>query len=90
MAIGLAVMILMVSQALMVGFTQEFYAKTVDKMAHVTVEPKSGEDNIHLYNKLTGNIRNIDGVVGVSPVLAGQATFANKEKSKNVILQGYW
>ena len=88
MAIGLAVMILMVSQALMVGFTQEFYAKTVDRMAHVTVEPKSGEDNIHLYNKLTGNIRNIEGVMGVSPVLAGQATFANKEKSKNVILQG--
>ena len=88
MAIGLAVMILMVSQALMVGFTQEFYAKTVDKMAHVTVEPKSGEDNIHLYNMLAGNIRNIEGVVGVSPVLAGQATFANKERSRNVILQG--
>ncbi len=78
----------MVSQATMVGFTQEFYAKTVDKMPHVTIEPKPDEDYIHLYRNLAEDIRGIDRVVGVSPVLAGQATFDYKDSSKNVIMQG--
>jgi lipoprotein-releasing system permease protein len=88
LAIGLAVMILVISQASMVGFTQEFYAKTVDKMPHVTIEPKPDEDYIHLYRNLVEDIRGIDGVVGVSPVLLGQATFDHKDSSKNVIMQG--
>jgi len=87
-AIGLAVMTLMVSQAMMVGFTQELYAKTVDKMPHVTVKPKSGEDYIHLYQDFEGKIANIQGVKGVSSVLAGQATFKYKDLSRNIKLQG--
>jgi len=88
LAVGLAVMLLVWSQALMVGFTDEMYSKTVDRMAHVTVEPKVDEDYIHLYRKLTGDIMGVDGVVGVSPVLAGPATFEYKDKNKNVVLQG--
>ena len=72
----------------MVGFTDEMYAKTVDRMAHVTVEPQEDEDYIHLYRKLTEDIGEIDGVVGVSPVLTGPATFEYKDKNKNVIIQG--
>ncbi len=88
LAVGLAVMGLMWSQALMVGFTDEMYSKTVDRMAHVTVEPKEDENYIHLYRKLTEDITHIDGVVGVSPVLAGAATFEYKGKNKNVAIQG--
>ena len=88
LAVGLAVMLLVWSQALMVGFTDEMYSKTVDRMAHVTVEPQEDEDYIHLYHKLTEDIREIDGVVGVSPVLAGPATFEYKDKNKNVVMQG--
>ncbi|MEA1907199.1 MAG: ABC transporter permease [Euryarchaeota archaeon] len=88
LAVGLAVMLLVWSQALMVGFTDEMYSKTVDRMAHVTVEPEVDEDYIHLYRKLTEDIRGIDGVVGVSPVLAGPATFEYKDKNKNVVMQG--
>lgn len=88
LAVGLAVTLLMWSQAMMVGFTEELYAKTVDRMAHVTVEPKPDEDYIYLYRKLTEDIRDVDGVVGVSPFLAGQATFEHKDKNKNVIMQG--
>lgn len=72
----------------MVGFTDELYAKTVDKMAHVTVEPKPDEDYIHFYRKLTEDIRGVDGVVGVSPVRTGQATFEYKDMNKNVVMQG--
>ena len=88
LAVGLAVMLLVWSQAMMVGFTDEMYSKTVDRMAHVTVEPQEDEDYIHLYRKLTEDIREIDGVVGVSPVLAGPATFEYKDKNKNVVMQG--
>ncbi len=89
LAVGLAVMLLMWSQAMMVGFTDEMYSKTVDRMMpHVTVEPQEGEDYIHLYRKLIEDIDGIDGVVGISPVLSGPATFEYKSKNKNVVMQG--
>lgn len=88
LAIGLAVTLLMWSQALMVGFTDEMYAKTVDRMAHVTIEPQEDEDYIHFYHKLIEDVRKIDGVTGVSPVLTGQATFEHKNTNKNVVMQG--
>lgn len=89
LAVGLAVMLLMVSQASMVGFTDEIYSKIVDTtMPHVTVEPQEGEDYINLYHKLIEDINEVDGVVGISPVLTGPATFEYKDKNKNVVMQG--
>ena len=89
LAVGLAVMMLMWSQAIMVGFTDIMYSKTVDRMMpHVTVEPQEGEDYIHLYRKLIEDINEIDGVIGISPVLTGPATFEYKGKNKNVAMQG--
>jgi len=88
LAIGLAVMILVITQAMTVGFTEELYDTTVDRMPHVTVEPRTDEEYIHLYRNLVGDISGIDGVVGVSPVLAGPATFEHKDNSRNVIMQG--
>ncbi|NOR60595.1 MAG: FtsX-like permease family protein [Methanosarcinales archaeon] len=89
LAVGLAVLLLMWSQAVMVGFTEEMYSKTVDRMMpHVTVEPQEGEDYIHLYRKLIEDINEIDGVIGISPVLTGPATFEYKGKNKNVVMQG--
>jgi len=89
LAVGLAVMLLMWSQAMMVGFTDEMYSKTVDTMMpHVTVEPQEDEDYIYLYRKLIEDINEIDGVVGISPVLTGPATFEYKGKNKNVAMQG--
>ncbi len=89
LAVGLAVMLLMWSQAVMVGFTDEMYSKTVDTMMpHVTVEPQEGEDYIHLYRNLIEDINEIDGVTSISPVLMGAATFEYKGKNKNVVMQG--
>ncbi len=89
LAVGLAVLLLMWSQAVMVGFTEEMYSKTVDRMMpHVTVEPQEGDDYIHLYRKLIEDINEIDGVIGISPLLAGPATFEYKGKNKNVVMQG--
>lgn len=51
-AIALAVMVLTVSQAVMVGFTGELYNTTVNKLPHVSVSPQEGEDYIYLYRTL--------------------------------------
>ncbi|MFI5384218.1 MAG: ABC transporter permease [Methanosarcina thermophila] len=87
-AIALAVMILTVSQALMVGFTDELYDTTVDKLPHVLVSPKEGEDYIYLYRTLVDDISKIEGVSTVSPFLTGEASFRFKTNSLNAELRG--
>ncbi|WP_328287519.1 ABC transporter permease [Methanolobus vulcani] len=87
-AIGIAVMILMVSQAFMAGFTQELYSKTVYNLPHVIVSPQDGDDYIHLYKNIVDKINNIDGVIASSPYLVGEASFKFKDNTKNAALKG--
>jgi lipoprotein-releasing system permease protein len=87
-AIGIAVMILMVSQAFMAGFTQELYSKTVYNLPHVVVSPQDGDDYIHLYKNIVDKINNIDGVIASSPYLVGEASFKFKDNTKNAALKG--
>jgi len=87
-AIALAVMVLTVSQALMVGFTGELYNTTVNKLPHVSVSPQEGEDYIYLYRTLIEDISKIEGVTAVSPFLAGKASFRFKTNSRNAELKG--
>ena len=87
-AIGIAVMILMISQAFMAGFTQELYDKTVANLPHVVVSPRDGEDYIYLYQNILTKINNIDGVVASSPYLIGEASFENRGNTKNTALKG--
>ncbi|AKB81904.1 Lipoprotein releasing system transmembrane protein LolC [Methanosarcina barkeri 3] len=87
-AIALAVMVLTVSQALMVGFTDELYSTTVNKLPHVSVSPQEDEDYIYLYRTLVDNIEKIEGVSTVSPFLTGKASFRFKTNSYNAELKG--
>ena len=87
-AIALAVMVLTVSQALMVGFTGELYNTTVNKLPHVSVSPKEGEDYIYLYRTLIEDISKIEGVTAASPFLTGKASFRFKTNSRNAELKG--
>jgi len=87
-AIALAVMVLTVSQALMVGFTGELYNTTVNKLPQVSVSPQEGEDYIYLYGTLMERISSIEGVTAVSPFLTGQASFRFKGNSLNSELKG--
>ncbi|WP_135605575.1 ABC transporter permease [Methanococcoides sp. NM1] len=87
-AIAIAVMVLSVSQAIMVGFTDELYDKTIDQLPHVTISPEEDEEYIHLHNNVLKDILNIEGVVAASPYLIGTATFSNDELSRNAILKG--
>ncbi|HEY3363000.1 MAG TPA: ABC transporter permease [Methanosarcina sp.] len=87
-AIALAVMVLTVSQALMVGFTGELYNTTVDKLPHVSISPQEGEDYIYLYRTLVDETSKIEGVSAVSPFLTGKASFKFKTNSLNAELKG--
>ncbi|MGB9940616.1 ABC transporter permease [Methanosarcina sp.] len=87
-AIALAVMVLTVSQALMVGFTGELYSTTVNKLPHVSVSPQEGEDYIYLYRTLVDEIGKIEGVSAISPFLTGEASFRFKTNSLNAELKG--
>lgn len=88
LAIGLAVMVLLVSQTLMVGFTEELYDKTIDELPHVSITPGEGEEYIHLYQNALIDIASIEGVVAASPYLAGTATFTSEDLSQNAVLKG--
>jgi lipoprotein-releasing system permease protein len=87
-AIALAVMVLTVSQAVMVGFTGELYNTTVNKLPHVSVSPQEGKDYIYLYRTLIDDIGEIEGVTAASPFLAGKASFRFKTNSSNAELKG--
>ncbi|MCQ6961948.1 ABC transporter permease [Methanolobus chelungpuianus] len=87
-AIGIAVMILMVSQAFMAGFTQEIYESTVANLPHVVVSPQEGEDYIHLYGNIVREVNSIEGVVASSPYLIGEASFRYRDKTANAALKG--
>ncbi len=87
-AIALAVMVLTVSQALMVGFTGELYNTTVNKLPHVSVSPQEGEEYIYLYRTIIEETSKIKGVTAVSPFLTGKASFRFKTNSRNAELKG--
>ncbi|MDP4193069.1 MAG: ABC transporter permease [Bacteroidota bacterium] len=87
-AIALAVMVLTVSQALMVGFTGELYNTTLNKLPHVSVSPQEDEDYIYLYRTLIDEIDKIEGVSAVSPFLTGKASFRSKTNSLTAELKG--
>ncbi len=87
-AIGLAVMVLIISQALTVGFSEELTNITVNKLPHVSVSPQEGEDYIYLYKPLVDEIDKMGSVTAVSPFLTGKASFRFKTNSSNVELKG--
>ncbi|MDG6243313.1 MAG: hypothetical protein QCH31_02810 [Methanolobus sp.] len=87
-AIGIAVMILMVSQAFMARFTKELYDKTVNNLPHVVILPREEDEYIHLYKNIVDMINDIDGVVASSPYLIGEASFNFRDNTKNAVLKG--
>ncbi len=87
-AIGIAVMIIVFSNAFMVGFTEELYDSTVDRLPHVTISPEEGEEHIHLYRNLMTQVNGIVGVIATSPSLEGDASFRFKDNTQNAHIKG--
>lgn len=87
-AIAVAVMILIVSNALMAGFTDQLYESTVNDLPHVTVTPQEDEDYLHLYRNTVGEISAIDGVTAVSASLEREVILQSGNNINNALMKG--
>ncbi len=87
-SIGIAVMILIISNAFMAGFTYQLYASTIDNLPHVVVSPDEGKEHIQLYRTYIQDIGQINGIEAISPALVGEASFNHKDNIENGVLRG--
>ena len=90
--VTLGVGTLIVVQAVMLGFREEFTAKIIGANAHVSII-KSYENNnkgslLLDYNFLSDSINNLDEVVGAFQVIKGQVMGAHKGKNVGVQVFG--
>ena len=90
--VTLGVGTLIVVQAVMLGFREEFTDKIIGSNSHISVISSNYTANKKLlmtdYNSLVGSINLVDGVVGVLPVVKGQVMGAHKGKNAGVEVFG--
>lgn len=85
---ALAVSISIIFTSLANGQQQLLTSIVVEKLPHVTITPKQGEDYIHLYKSLLDKVRAMSSVKSQAVSLSATATFSYKDRSKNVLLRG--
>ena len=90
--VTLGVGTLIVVQAVMLGFREEFTAKIIGANAHISVIKKYDKNNsgslLLDYKPLTASISNLDDVIGVLPVIKGQVMGAHRGKNVGVQVFG--
>ncbi|NTV28122.1 MAG: ABC transporter permease, partial [Methanothrix sp.] len=59
-----------------------------EKLPHITIEPRLGEDFIHLHKSLLDRIALLPGVNSIASSLSASATLNHKDKTKNARLVG--
>ncbi|MCJ7444344.1 MAG: ABC transporter permease [Methanotrichaceae archaeon] len=87
-AIALAVGISIFFTSLANGSQQLLTEIVIEKLPHITVYPKEGDDYIYLYRSLIDKIKNDIEVDTVAYSLASKASFSFKDRTKNVLLKG--
>jgi len=87
-AVGLAVGISLLSVAIQNGFSEYMLDVVFKSLPHVTITPTNGENYLHLYQNVMDNVWSLEGVVGVSPVIAASASFTHEEKVVNAAMLG--
>jgi len=87
-AVALAVSISIIFTSLANGQQQLLTGIVIEKLPHVTVTPRQGDDYIHLYKSLLDKVRSMSGVKSQAVSLSTTATFSYKDRSKNVLLRG--
>ncbi|MDD2835777.1 MAG: ABC transporter permease [Methanothrix sp.] len=87
-AVGLAVGISLLSVAIQNGFSEYMLDVVFKSLPHVTITPTNGENYLHLYQNVMDNVWSLEGVVGVSPVIAASAAFTHEEKVVNAAMLG--
>jgi lipoprotein-releasing system permease protein len=87
-AVGLAVGISLLSIAIQNGFSEYMLDVVFKSLPHVTITPTNGENYLHLYQNVMDNVWSLEGVVGVSPVIAASSAFTHEEKVVNAAMLG--
>ena len=86
--VTLGVGTLIVVQAVMLGFREEFTSKIIGANAHISIiksyERNNKESLLFEYKDLTVSINNLDEVVGAFPVIKGQVMGAHNGKNVGV------
>ena len=88
LAVALAVSISVIFTSLVNGQQQILTGLVEEKLPHVTVEPKQGDDFIHLYKGLLDRIASLPGIKSYAASLSTAATLSRKDKTKNALLKG--
>lgn len=88
LAVALAVSISVIFTSLITGQQQILTDLVDEKLPHVVVEPKEGEDFIHLYHNLRDKINSQPGIRSAAISLSSPATLSRKDKTKNALLKG--
>ncbi len=92
LGVTLGVGTLIVVQAVMLGFREEFTDKIIGSNPHISVISSNYTTNKKLlrtdYNSLIGSINLVDGVVGVLPTIKGQVMGGHKGKNAGVEVFG--
>ena len=88
LAVALAVGISVIFTSLVNGQQQILTGLVEEKLPHVTVEPKQGDDFIHLYKSLLDRIASLPGIKSYAASLSTAATLSRKDKTKNALLKG--
>jgi lipoprotein-releasing system permease protein len=88
MAVALAVSISVIFTSLVNGQQHILTGLVEEKLPHVTIEPKQGDDYIHLYKSLLDRIAPLPSVKSSAASLSTTATLSRKDKTKNALLKG--
>jgi lipoprotein-releasing system permease protein len=87
-AVALAVSISVIFTSLVNGQQQILTGLVEEKLPHVTVEPKQGDEYIHLYKGLLNRMKALPSVKSFATSLSTTATLSRKDKTKNAFLKG--
>lgn len=79
LAVAIAVGVIIMSLALNEGSKANIVTSIMQKNPHILVQPKEGEDYIHLHRTLSATILKYPGVLAVSPWLMGAGEASHEE-----------
>ncbi len=87
-AVGMAVAVSLLIIAVQNGFSDYMLDIVFKSLPHIIIKPTDGENYLNLYQNVIDGVWGLEGVVGVSPVLAATATFTHEDKVVNAAMLG--
>jgi len=87
LGITIGVMALIIAIALITGFQNDVQEKILGSTSHIMISDMSGE-GISDFSELISSLKNIEGVIGATPVVYDTVLFQGPYKSAGGILRG--